>query len=106
MGGGWTAQDMYAAHSMRAAASLQSWQMMQQQQAYMNMYAQQQVAQQSMTPQTSTAAPVHDSTVEYEGSLKSVSARNGYGFIVCAATSQLFGRDVYIDKETLPEGSE
>lgn len=42
---------------------------------------------------------------EYEGSLKSISERNGYGFIVCAATYKLYGRDVYIDRELLPEGA-
>lgn len=41
---------------------------------------------------------------EYEGSLKSISAKNGYGFIACAATWQLYERDVYVDKEVLPEG--
>lgn len=42
---------------------------------------------------------------EYEGSLKSISERNGYGFIVCAATYKLYGRDVYIDRELLPEAA-
>jgi len=42
---------------------------------------------------------------EYEGSLKSISSKNGYGFIVCAETFNLYQRDVYIDKELLPEGA-
>jgi len=42
---------------------------------------------------------------EYEGSLKSISAKNGYGFIVCGETHALYSRDVYIDKELLPEGA-
>jgi len=42
---------------------------------------------------------------EYEGSLKSLSGRNGYGFIVCSEAHAKYGRDVYIDKDTLPDNS-
>jgi len=43
---------------------------------------------------------------EYEGSLKSVSSRNGYGFIVCKETFDIFGgRDVYVEEDTLPTGA-
>lgn len=42
---------------------------------------------------------------DYEGSLKSISAKNGYGFIVCAETYNVYKRDVYIDKELLPAGA-
>lgn len=41
----------------------------------------------------------------YEGSIKSISAKNGYGFITCAETFALHKRDVYVDKELLPEGA-
>lgn len=43
---------------------------------------------------------------EYEGSLKSLSNRNGYGFIVCQEAHKLFGRDVYLPEENVPEGAE
>lgn len=39
----------------------------------------------------------------FEGSLKSLSRRNGYGFISCAESYQMYGRDVYLPKETVPE---
>jgi hypothetical protein len=39
---------------------------------------------------------------EYEGTLKSVSAKNGYGFLDCPETFNLYQRDVYVDKERLP----
>merc|ERR1719506_728474 len=55
---------------------------------------------------SAAAAPSESAAnLEYEGSLKSVSAKNGYGFIVCAATHAIYDRDVYVDKEVLPEGS-
>jgi len=57
-------------------------------------------------PAAATApAEAAATNLEYEGSLKSVSAKNGYGFIVCAATYSIYDRDVYVDKEVLPEGS-
>jgi len=40
---------------------------------------------------------------EYEGSLKSLSERHGYGFIACEETHRIFGRDVYLGKELVPE---
>lgn len=47
-----------------------------------------------------------DAFTEYEGSLKSVSAKNGYGFILCGATWDIYKRDIYVDKEVLPEGAQ
>jgi len=41
---------------------------------------------------------------EYEGSLKSISAKHGYGFIVCDETNRIYGRDVYLPKDAVPEG--
>lgn len=43
---------------------------------------------------------------EYEGSLKSLSSRNGYGFIVCQEAHRVYGRDVYLPEENVPEGAE
>lgn len=40
----------------------------------------------------------------YEGTLKSTSEKNGYGFIQCADTYAIHKRDVYVDKERLPTG--
>lgn len=50
------------------------------------------------------ASAAAGSQVEFEGSLKSLSAKNGYGFIVCAETARLYDRDIYVAKELLPEG--
>lgn len=44
------------------------------------------------------------SSTEYEGSIKSLYP-NRHGFIVCAETFKKYGRDVYFDKTTLPEGA-
>lgn len=41
---------------------------------------------------------------EYEGSLKSISAKNGYGFISCEETKAHYQRDVFVDSALLPEG--
>merc|ERR1712194_114751 len=69
--------------------------------AYMNyMY----MMQQAYTQQWA-GGDASSGEVTYEGSLKSISAKNGYGFVVCAETYNLYGRDVYIDKEILPEGA-
>ncbi|CAJ1405360.1 unnamed protein product [Effrenium voratum] len=41
---------------------------------------------------------------EYEGNLKSISAKNGYGFISCDETKAHYKRDVFVDSALLPEG--
>lgn len=41
---------------------------------------------------------------EYEGSVKSLSARHGYGFIACAEVHSVYGRDVYLPKDAVPDG--
>eukprot|EP00442_Polarella_glacialis_P008887 CAMPEP_0115142776 /NCGR_PEP_ID=MMETSP0227-20121206/60364_1 /TAXON_ID=89957 /ORGANISM="Polarella glacialis, Strain CCMP 1383" /LENGTH=467 /DNA_ID=CAMNT_0002551453 /DNA_START=113 /DNA_END=1516 /DNA_ORIENTATION=+ len=41
---------------------------------------------------------------EFEGILKSISSKNGYGFIDCPETHALYGRDVFVDSALLPEG--
>jgi RNA recognition motif-containing protein len=56
-------------------------------------------------PQAPWGVADQGATKEYEGSLKSISAKNGYGFIVCAETHAIYGRDVYIEKDLLPEGA-
>lgn len=39
----------------------------------------------------------------FEGSLKTLSRRNGYGFISCNEAYQFYGRDTYLPKELVPE---
>lgn len=82
---GWAQQQAYAAQYMSYMWAMQ--------QAYM---------QQWSGGQDSGAG---SGDPEYEGSLKSISEKNGYGFIVCGETYRLYNRDVYIDKEILPEGA-
>mmetsp|Transcript_15814 Transcript_15814/g.31047 ORF Transcript_15814/g.31047 Transcript_15814/m.31047 type:complete len:206 (-) Transcript_15814:30-647(-) len=50
--------------------------------------------------------PAPSPTKEYEGSLKSLSSRNGYGFIVCQEAHSVYGRDVYLPEENVPQGAE
>jgi len=78
--------------SQQAAWAMQFWAM---QQAFMA----QSMQAWGADPNAMNANP------EYEGSLKSISAKNGYGFIVCAETYAIHQRDVYIDKELLPAGA-
>jgi len=40
---------------------------------------------------------------EYEGVLKSISAKNGYGFISCSETKDILKRDVFVDSALLPD---
>merc|ERR1712217_758728 len=49
-------------------------------------------------------APPPPPSKEYEGSLKSVSERKGYGFIACEEVHRLYGRDVYLPCDVMPEG--
>jgi len=88
-----------------AGFNQQTWVQQQAYATYMNsMIAYQQAyMQQAYMQQWSISAA---GQVEYEGSLKSISERNGYGFIVCAETHRLYERDIYVDKEVLPEGAE
>eukprot|EP00930_Biecheleria_cincta_P019712 TRINITY_DN14980_c0_g3_i1.p1 TRINITY_DN14980_c0_g3~~TRINITY_DN14980_c0_g3_i1.p1 ORF type:complete len:520 (+),score=155.86 TRINITY_DN14980_c0_g3_i1:124-1683(+) len=39
---------------------------------------------------------------DYEGILKSISTKNGYGFISCNETKELLKRDVFVDSSLLP----
>jgi len=39
----------------------------------------------------------------FEGHLKSLSAKNGYGFIKCDEAKKLYDRDVWVDSDALPE---
>lgn len=75
--------------------------------AYAQPYAQQQgqpsQAQAYHTPQVVSYGSLKPG--EYEGSLKSVSEKHGYGFIACEDTYKKYRRDVYVNKESLPDGS-
>jgi len=42
---------------------------------------------------------------EFEGTVKSVSERNSYGFISCEDVHALYLRDTYLPKELMPEGT-
>merc|ERR1712107_284286 len=87
------AYDLYAAQ----AAYAQQWA------AYQHsMYYQQYAAMQQQSLWAKHATMMQP---EYEGSIKSISQRNGYGFIVCSQTYEMFGRDVYVDEGVLPEGA-
>jgi len=105
-------QDAYAAQSQSQYA--QQWA------AYSQMmYYQQYQQYAAMQQQNSFWAKSRPtaSQQEYEGSLKSISNRNGYGFILCKETCDMFreydkegkdigGRDVYVDEGILPPGAE
>jgi hypothetical protein len=73
--------------------------------AYMQQYQQYYYLQQMAYYQQQQGAGGQTGQAEYEGSLKSVSGKNGYGFIVCQETHAIYQRDVYVDKEKLPEGA-
>eukprot|EP00437_Effrenium_voratum_P013893 CAMPEP_0181452856 /NCGR_PEP_ID=MMETSP1110-20121109/29425_1 /TAXON_ID=174948 /ORGANISM="Symbiodinium sp., Strain CCMP421" /LENGTH=498 /DNA_ID=CAMNT_0023577157 /DNA_START=93 /DNA_END=1586 /DNA_ORIENTATION=- len=58
-------------------------------------------------PTASAAAPSDEAQAlkqEHEGQLKSISAKNGYGFIACNETKVHYKRDVFVDSSLLPEG--
>lgn len=40
---------------------------------------------------------------DYEGILKSISTKNGYGFITCSETKEILKRDVFVDSALLPD---
>jgi len=46
-------------------------------------------------------APASDK--EYRGQVKSISNKNGYGFITCSETKAAYGRDVFVDAALLPD---
>jgi len=98
-----------------AAAQTQAAYMMQMQQAYMMQMQQMQyqaymAAMAGMPPYPgmlgadALAAPV-TAPGEYIGTLKSINAKNGYGFITCDETKALYNRDVYIDNDLLKPGA-
>jgi len=57
-------------------------------------------AQTQKVPPTPT-----DTSRMYEGILKSVSAKNGYGFITNEEMKEVYKRDVYVDRALLPEAA-
>lgn len=50
-------------------------------------------------------APPQPPTKEFEGSVKSLSGKHGYGFIACEEIHRLYGRDVYLPRDLVPEGT-
>jgi len=106
----------YGGMSQQQAMMAQSQQFMMAQMAQMaqmsHMYALHQAAaaaaqSQGDTTQEAAAATPSDAKLaspEYEGSLKSLSTRNGYGMIVCSETHAIYDRDVYVVAEQLPKG--
>ncbi|CAK9065415.1 unnamed protein product [Durusdinium trenchii] len=57
-------------------------------------------------PTTVVVAEAPPPDKEFVGSLKSLSGKNGYGFIACAEIQEKFHRDVWVDTALLPEGVE
>ena len=43
----------------------------------------------------------HNPNKEYAGVVKSYNLEKGYGFIECAETKSIFGRDVYVDTQQI-----
>mmetsp|Transcript_5059 Transcript_5059/g.12133 ORF Transcript_5059/g.12133 Transcript_5059/m.12133 type:complete len:192 (+) Transcript_5059:53-628(+) len=54
-------------------------------------------------PPSGTAPPPPPSEKEYEGILKSLSSRNGYGFVSCDEIHRVYGRDVHLPEEHVPK---
>merc|ERR1712232_311662 len=57
----------------------------------------QRIATQQQT-ETKVPPPPPPPDKEFEGSLKSLSGRHGYGFIACEEVHRIYGRDVYLPK--------
>jgi len=51
------------------------------------------------------AKPPPDPSKEFEGHIKSISEKNGYGFISCPETKSVYERDVFVDLAILPQGT-
>lgn len=49
--------------------------------------------------------PPPDPNKEFEGFIKSISERNGYGFLACPETKSVYERDVFVDLAILPQGA-
>jgi len=56
--------------------------------------------------QAAPVVPVYEPPADkkFEGSVKSISSKHGYGFIVCDESHRIWGRDVYLPKDCVPEG--
>eukprot|EP00928_Gymnodinium_smaydae_P053510 TRINITY_DN37488_c0_g1_i1.p1 TRINITY_DN37488_c0_g1~~TRINITY_DN37488_c0_g1_i1.p1 ORF type:complete len:385 (+),score=132.49 TRINITY_DN37488_c0_g1_i1:87-1241(+) len=97
--------DALAQQQQAAAAAY-----VQQYQQYMYLmasyYQQQQAAAAGGAYPYSPPAGAASGEQQYEGSLKSLSTKKGYGFIVNSETFKLYERDVYVDKDVLPEGAQ
>eukprot|EP00439_Symbiodinium_sp_Y106_P007943 s6880_g1.t1 len=57
-------------------------------------------AKQPQAPATKPPAPLDK---EFTGQVRSISAKDGYGFIICEETKSLYGRDVFVEPK-LGEG--
>mmetsp|Transcript_13077 Transcript_13077/g.24059 ORF Transcript_13077/g.24059 Transcript_13077/m.24059 type:complete len:190 (+) Transcript_13077:60-629(+) len=55
-------------------------------------------------PPEGTLPPPPPSEKEYKGILKSLSSRNGYGFVACDEIHRVYGRDVHLPEEIVPGG--
>jgi len=55
---------------------------------------------------TNKPPPPEPPNKEFIGHVKSISAKNGYGFIICDETKSLYDRDVFVEQKTLPEDVE
>mmetsp|Transcript_89567 Transcript_89567/g.253872 ORF Transcript_89567/g.253872 Transcript_89567/m.253872 type:complete len:126 (-) Transcript_89567:107-484(-) len=60
------------------------------------------MAQRAAEHQKGEVSLSHSLLKEYEGSLKSLSANHGYGFIACAELYRMYERDVYLPKDMVP----
>merc|ERR1719401_2259839 len=89
---------------------MQAAQMQQQMQAmvqgmWLQAVSQQQAGASPKAAMPAGPVPAQAGGKEYQGILKSLSSRNGYGFIDCAEIKSQYGRDVYVSADLLPEGA-
>jgi len=104
------AQQMQYAQNPAYAQQMQAAQLQQMQAMVQGMWMQAAQMQQHAGAGTKAAmapGPVPPQAAggkEFIGTLKSLSGRNGYGFIDCPETKKLYERDVYVSADLLPEG--
>lgn len=73
-------------------------------QSYITQLQQQQYAG-GYDPQGLWHAPTYTAPQSYEGSIKKINDKGKYAFISCKDTHDVYGRDVYLDPDKLPEGT-
>ncbi|CAJ1339475.1 unnamed protein product [Effrenium voratum] len=59
-----------------------------------------------MKERESRAAAPEPPDKDFEGVIKSLSERHGYGFISCDEVHRLYGRDSYVPKDLIPDGAQ